>query len=39
MTPIISNYLIRRGLTRRELLTHELAERQNLYAEIIRFGA
>jgi hypothetical protein len=38
LTPIISNYLIQRGLTERELLTRELAERQNLYAEFIRFG-
>jgi hypothetical protein len=38
LTPIISNYLIHRGLTQRELLTHELVERQNLYAEFIRFG-
>ncbi len=38
LTPIISNYLIQRGLTQRELLTHELVERQNLYAEFIRFG-
>lgn len=38
VTPIISNYLIQRGLTERELLTRELAERQNLYSEFIRFG-
>ena len=38
LTPIISNYLIQRGLTQRELLTHELVERQNLYAEFIQFG-
>jgi hypothetical protein len=38
ITPIISNYLIQRGLTERELLTRELAERQNLYSEFIRFG-
>ena len=38
ITPIISNYLIQRGLTQRELLTHELVERQNLYAEFIQFG-
>jgi hypothetical protein len=38
LTPIISNYLIQRGLTERELLTRELAERQNLYVEFIRFG-
>lgn len=38
LTPIVSNYLIQRGLTQRELLTHELVERQNLYAEFIQFG-
>jgi len=38
LTPIISNYLIQRGLTQRELLTRELVERQNLYAEFIRYG-
>jgi hypothetical protein len=38
LTPIISNYLIQRGLTERELLTRELAERQSLYSEFIRFG-
>jgi hypothetical protein len=38
LTPMISNYLIQRGLTERELLTRELAERQNLYSEFIRFG-
>jgi hypothetical protein len=38
LTPIISNYLIQRGLTERELVTRELAERQNLYSEFIRFG-
>jgi hypothetical protein len=38
LTPIISSYLIQRGLTERELVTRELAERQNLYAEFIRFG-
>jgi hypothetical protein len=38
LTPIISNYLIQRGLTQRELLTRELAERQSMYSEFIRFG-
>jgi hypothetical protein len=38
MTPIVSNYLIQRGLTERELLTREFAERQSLYSEFIRFG-
>jgi hypothetical protein len=38
LTPIISNYLVQRGLTQRELLTRDLVERQNLYAEFIQFG-
>jgi hypothetical protein len=38
LTPIVSNYLIQRGLTQRELLTRELAERQSMYSEFIRFG-
>jgi hypothetical protein len=38
LTPLISNYLIQRGLTARELLTRELTERQNMYSEFIRFG-
>src|SRR5580693_4072933 len=36
--PLISNYLIQRGLTERELLTRELTERQSMYSEFIRFG-
>ncbi|HEY1760606.1 MAG TPA: hypothetical protein VGG72_34845 [Bryobacteraceae bacterium] len=39
ITPIISNYLVQRGLTERELFTRQLAERQELYSEFIRFGA
>ena len=38
VTPLVSNYLIQRGLTERELLTRELTERQNMYSEFIRFG-
>lgn len=38
LTPLISNYLIQRGLTERELLARELTERQNMYSEFIRFG-
>jgi hypothetical protein len=38
ITPIMSNYLIQRGLTERELLGRELASRQALYADFIQFG-
>ena len=38
VTPLVSNYLIQRGLTERELLTRELTERQSMYSEFIRFG-
>jgi hypothetical protein len=38
ITPLVSNYLIQRGLTERELLTRELTERQSMYSEFIRFG-
>jgi len=38
ITPLISNYLIQRGLTKRELLGRELAERQTLYADFIQFA-
>lgn len=38
ITPLISNFLIQRGLTKRELLTRELAERQTLYSDFIQFA-
>ena len=38
ITPVISNYLIQRGLTKRELLGRQLAERQTLYADFIQFA-
>lgn len=38
LTPLISNYLIQRGLTERELLNRELAARQSLYSEFIQFA-
>ena len=38
ITPLISNYLIQRGLTKRELLSRELADRQTLYADFIQFA-
>jgi len=39
VTPIISNHVVQRSLMRREMLGREFEERQNLYAEFIRFGA
>lgn len=38
ITPLISNYLIQRGMTQRELLNRELAERQTLYSDFIRLA-
>jgi hypothetical protein len=38
VAPIVSNYLIQRGLTERELLTRELGERQALYSHFIQLG-
>ena len=38
ITPLISNYLIQRGLTKRELLSRQLDERQTLYADFIQFA-
>lgn len=38
IAPIVSNYLIQRGLTERELLTRELSERQALYSSFIQLG-
>jgi len=38
LTPLISNYLIQRSLTEREMLSRELNLRQSLYAEFIQFG-
>jgi hypothetical protein len=37
ITPLISNYLIQRGMTARELLSRELASRQTLYSDFIQF--
>jgi len=39
VTPLISNYVSQRSITRRELLSRELNERQTLYAEFMRFAA
>jgi hypothetical protein len=38
ITPLVSNYFIQRGLTQRELLSRELAERQTLYSEFIQYA-
>jgi hypothetical protein len=38
ITPIVSNYLIQRGMTERELLSRELVSRQTLYSDFIQFG-
>jgi hypothetical protein len=38
ITPLISNYLIQRGTTARELLSRELVSRQTLYSDFIQFG-
>jgi hypothetical protein len=38
LTPLISNYLIQKGLTKRELLTRELAVRQTVYVDFIQFA-
>jgi hypothetical protein len=38
ITPVMSNYLVQRGLTERELLSRELASRQTIYSEFIEFG-
>jgi hypothetical protein len=38
IAPIASNYLIQKGQTERELLAHELNERQALYSEFIKVG-
>jgi len=38
ITPLVSNYLIQKGLTKRELLTRELSVRQTVYVEFIQFA-
>jgi hypothetical protein len=39
IAPLISNHINQRGLTKREILTRELSERQTLYADFITAGA
>jgi hypothetical protein len=36
LTPIISNYLVQRGLTQREMLERELGARYSLYSDLIQ---
>jgi HAMP domain-containing protein len=38
LTPILSAYLIQRGLTERETISRELAERQTLYSNFIDYA-
>jgi hypothetical protein len=38
LTPIISNYLVQRGQTEREMLERELGARQSLYSDFIQFA-
>jgi hypothetical protein len=38
LTPILSNYLVQRGLTERETLNRELAARQTLYSSFIEYA-
>lgn len=38
VAPIFSSYLVQQGMTKRELLTRELGERQTLYSDFIKFG-
>jgi HAMP domain-containing protein len=38
LTPIVSNYLVQRGLTEREMLDRELGARQSLYSDFIQFA-
>jgi hypothetical protein len=38
ITPLVSNYLIQRGMTTREMLSRELLSRQTLYSDFIQFG-
>ena len=38
ITPLVSNFLVQRGQTRRELLSRAMTERQTLYADFIQFA-
>ena len=39
ITPLLSNYVSQRSITRRELLSRQLSERQTLYADFMSFAA
>ena len=38
-TPVISNFLLQRSLTQRELISRTIAQREELYAEFMRQGS
>ena len=38
-TPVISNFLLQRSVTQRELISREIAQREELYAEFISKGS
>lgn len=38
-TPVISNFLLQRSVTQRELISRAIAQREELYAEFIRHGS
>jgi hypothetical protein len=39
LTPVLSNYVLQRSLTRRDFVTKEIADRQALYSEFISEAA
>lgn len=38
ITPLLSNFLIQRGMTEREIMSRELVSRQTLYSDFIQLG-
>ncbi len=36
LAPVLSNYVLQRSATTRDLLNHQLAQRENLYSEFIK---
>jgi hypothetical protein len=39
LAPVLSNYVLQRSVTRRDLINHEIAERQKLYSDFISEAA
>ena len=39
LTPVLSNYVLQRSLTRREFVSREIAQREALFADFIKEGA